>query len=596
MRKKISLGLLAGLLLLTSCNSIQPSITITQSPSNTITSTSTSVPTSTPTSVPTSVPTSTPTSTPTSNPTSTPTSVPTSTPTSTPTTSMTQSSIPSTGPVVLTNTSLFCVGDSTMSSFSDSYYLPRYGYGTQLSNYFNEKVNVVNLALSGRSSKSFLIENNYTSLKNNLSEGDYLLIGFGHNDEKYDDATRFTDASKPTTDSTSFKYSLYENYIKLALEKGATPILATPIVRANASDDYSGSSAHIVSGYGDYSQAIKDLGTEVDVDVVDLTEITKTQYKSLGYNEAMYYHAFTAGKYDTDGVTIIPNVNSIDTTHLNKYGAKYVAYSFANTIKASANSLGLYVLDNIQAPTKDVDYLDAINPNYTVPLYKAPDLSTYSPNTSFKTQTADWYGTAFGDTGGDPTGKGFIAKEDTASIFTVGNPNSSGKITSSTEGIAFLFKQVSKDDNFTITCDVEVSQQANTKQAGFGLMLRDDCYLPIKDASIVSNYVAAGMYTTSSNTTEIVYSRENGVLSSGSGSKSSLYATNDTAKLKIERTGQVVVCTVEYNSTTYTKTYTDFDFQAIDNEYMYVGMYATRGTVCEFTNVVYTYTGKSQGA
>ena len=135
MRKKISLGLLAGLLLLTSCNSIQPSTTITQSPSNTITS----APTSTSTSVPTSTPTSVPTSTPTSNPTSTPTSVPTSTPT----TSMTQSSIPSTGPVVLTNTSLFCVGDSTMSSFSDSYYLPRYGYGTQLSNYFNEKVNVV---------------------------------------------------------------------------------------------------------------------------------------------------------------------------------------------------------------------------------------------------------------------------------------------------------------------------------------------------------------------------------------------------------------------------------------------------------------------
>ena len=562
MKRKLSLGLVAGILLLTSCNSIQPSISITQLPSNT-----------------------------------TITSAPTITPTSNTTTTQTSTiNNQSTGPVVLANTSLFCVGDSTMSSFSDSYYLPRYGYGTQLSNYFDEKVNVVNLALSGRSSKSFLIENNYTSLKNTLSEGDYLLIGFGHNDEKYDDATRFTDASKPTTDSSSFKYSLYENYIKLALEKGATPILATPIVRANASDDYSGSSAHIVSSYGDYSKAIKDLGDEVNVDVVDLTEITKNQYTSLGYSEAMYYHAFTAGKYDTDNTTIIPNVNSIDTTHLNKYGAKYVAYSFANSIKESTNSLGVYVLDSIQAPTKDVDYLDAINTNYTVPLYKAPDLSTYSPNTSFITKTADWYGTAFGDTGGDPTGKGFIAKEDTASIFTVGNPNSAGKITSSTEGIAFLFKQVSKDDNFTMTCDVKVSQQANTKQAGFGLMLRDDCYLPIKDASIISNYVAAGMYTTSSNTTQIVYSRENGVLSSGSGSISSLYATNDTAKLKIERTGQVVVCTVEYNSTTYTKTYTDFDFQAIDNNYMYVGMYATRGTVCEFTNVVYTYTGKSQGA
>lgn len=557
MKKRISLGLMVGILFLTSCGST------------------------------------TPTSNPTTNSTNTSTSAPTSTPTSTTTT---ESSIPSTGPVVLTNTNLFCVGDSTMCSFNDSYYLPRYGYGTQLANYFDEKVNVVNLAMSGRSSKSFLIENNYTTLKNTLAEGDYLLIGFGHNDEKYDDSTRFTDASKPTTDSTSFKYSLYENYIKLAEEKGATPILATPIVRANSSDDYTGSSAHVVAGYGDYSEAIRELGTEKSVDVIDLTEITKAQYTTLGYSEAMYYHAFTAGKYDTDGTTIIPNVNSIDTTHLNKYGAKFVAYSFANAIKGSTNTLGLYVLNDISAPTKDVDYLDAINTSYTVPNYKAPDLSTYSPNTSFKTQTTGWYGTAFGDTGGDPTGKGFVAKEDTTSIFTVGNPNSSGKITSSTEGIAFLFKQISKDDNFTITCDVEVTSQANIKQAGFGLMLRDDCYLPVKDASIVSNYVCAGMYTTSSTNTQIVYSRENGALSSGSGSITGYYATNDTAKLKIERTGQVVVCTVEYKNTTYTNTYTDFDFLAIDNDYMYVGMYATRGTVCEFTNVVYTYTGQSQGA
>ena len=47
---------------------------------------------------------------------------------------------------------------------------------------------------------------------------------------------------------------------------------------------------------------------------------------------------------------------------------------------------------------------------------------------------------------------------------------------------------------------------------------------------------------------------------------------------------------------TYTKTYTDYDFQAIDNGYMYVGMFANRGTVIECTNVVFEITGESQGA
>ncbi|MCR4944187.1 MAG: hypothetical protein K5986_07010, partial [Clostridium sp.] len=44
---------------------------------------------------------------------------------------------------------------STVSAFNDTYYYPRYGYGTQLQQYFNiDNFKVENLALSGRSSKS----------------------------------------------------------------------------------------------------------------------------------------------------------------------------------------------------------------------------------------------------------------------------------------------------------------------------------------------------------------------------------------------------------------------------------------------------------
>jgi hypothetical protein len=66
--------------------------------------------------------------------------------------------------------------------------------------------------------------------------------------------------------------------------------------------------------------------------------------------------------------------------------------------------------------------------------------------------------------------------------------------------------------------------------------------------------------------------------------------------MTIERVGQVVNVSVVYNGQTYTATHTDFDFFAVDTEYMYVGMFSTRGTVVEFTNVVFTITGESQGA
>ena len=139
---------------------------------------------------------------------------------------------------------IYLVGDSTVCEFSDSYYLPRYGYGTQLYNYINCDANQIrNLALSGRSSLSYLTESNYTTLKNEISAGDYLIIGFGHNDEKSAEPARYTNPNKTHTDSStangpSFQYTLYENYVKLATEKGAKPRLCTPIVRCDAIGKY----------------------------------------------------------------------------------------------------------------------------------------------------------------------------------------------------------------------------------------------------------------------------------------------------------------------------------------------------------------------
>ena len=55
----------------------------------------------------------------------------------------------------------YLIGDSTVAKFNDvTYYYSRFGYGTKLDNYFKD-LNIINLALSGRSSKSFLKEENY---------------------------------------------------------------------------------------------------------------------------------------------------------------------------------------------------------------------------------------------------------------------------------------------------------------------------------------------------------------------------------------------------------------------------------------------------
>lgn len=504
------------------------------------------------------------------------------------------------------DSTLWIVGDSTVDEFltddgkakDSTYFYERCGWGGHIDDFATDKLTVVNYGASGRSSKDYLSTSYYSTIMNSIKPGDFLMIGFGHNDEKSDDSTRFTDASKPITDSTSFKYSLYENYIKKAEEKGATAILCTPIVRLDTNNDYSGASGHVTST-GDYAAAIRELGAEKNVKVIDLTTYTKNLYTELGFNEALYFHAMTSGLSQTE-----PNLTSVDKTHINNYGSKTFDYYIAEELYKDNNcSLGGYIIDERTAPTKANDL--KVNSSFKYVAYEAPDLAGYTPATQFTTITEGWYGTAFGDLGGDPSsaGNGYYATETSQGVFKVGQSKDSatyfkGKISNSTEGMAFLFKQISINDNFTLSVDAKITTvNGDDKQDGFGIMLRDACWLPTKDAALISNYVAAGIWRNTSSDVVVNFSRDNvtsitksdNILTQG-------YSKDDTAQLSITRVGQSVTVTTVYKGTTYTTNYLDFDFVAKDSNYFYLGMFAARGTIVEFTNLVYTKTGESQGA
>lgn len=501
---------------------------------------------------------------------------------------------------------LYIVGDSTVDEFlkedgsvkDTTYFYERCGWGGHIKDY-SENLTIYNYGQSGKSSKDYLGTAYYQTITANITAGDFLMIGFGHNDEKSDDAERFTDASKPTTDNTSFKYYLYEKYIKMAQDKGATPILCTPIVRLSKTNEYTGDKVHITSS-GDYRQAIVDLGQEKNVKVIDLTTYTKNLYTEIGYDEARYFHAITTGLSQTE-----PNLNAVDGTHINNYGAKYFDYYIAKELYNDNNCyLGNYIKDNITLPTKANDL--KINTSYKYMVYQTPNLLSYVPSSNFTTITESWYGTAYGDVSGDPTdqGNGYIATEVSSGVFHVGQAKESGtslfkgKITNTSEGIAFCFKQVSINDNFEVSVKAKVLKVVGDgKQDGFGLMLRDGCWLPANDSSYLSNYTAAGIWRNKNTDININFSRANRTAITKSGNTLSSYpSVNDTLEFSIKRTGQAVVCVTKYNGETYTTNYLDFDYIAIDNDYFYIGMFAARGTVVEFTDLVYTKTGQSQGA
>lgn len=239
---------------------------------------------------------------------------------------------------------VYLVGDSTVCNYTTSdnadKVFPRNGYGMWVGNYLNQNATVVNLALSGRSSKSFLTEDEYTTLTSSITAGDYLIIGFGHNDEKSEDATRYTNPTGDVNDQTSFQYHLYTYYIKVALDAGAYPILCTPIVRRNTNNNYDGSSGHVTNG-GDYAQAIVNLGATYNVPVVHLRDLTKQLYLSLSETETAKLHA-TTDKVEAN----------VDNTHLSSYGAAQVAYLFCKALLDTNSGLADYVdQSKLVAPT-----------------------------------------------------------------------------------------------------------------------------------------------------------------------------------------------------------------------------------------------------
>ena len=482
---------------------------------------------------------------------------------------------------------LYVIGDSTVSSFNDvTYYYPRFGYGALLNEYFD--IEIINLALSGRSSRSFIVEDNYKYLFDNLKKDDYVLIGFGHNDEKSDDSFRFSDASLPIDNPLSFKYVLYNSYIKRILEIGAYPILTTPVVRLSPNDKYENEFIH-VTPTGDYHKAIVELAKEYNLLCVDITEESLKLVKALGFKNALPLHAMTKGKFVNDKLTY--DEKSVDKTHLSYYGAKMNAYLIANSVLNSNLGLKKYLVKDIKMPT-----LDELKPNpqYVFKKYITPDLNSYKPSNNFDGK--DYYGTAFGSLGTTEFEKaGFIAKEENGS-YLVGQTGDKlfGRINASTEGIAFLFKRINRSDNFIFKADVEVVECADVRQSAFGLMLRGDAYInqDTPNQNIVTNNIVSGLLTTDRVTYAIFARSTTTDLDRIYTVREDFYKKGDKATLKLERLGQVVKVTTIYNGKEYYKEFIDYDYYN-DEKYLFVGMIGTNGTVAKYTNVSLEITGKA---
>jgi len=170
-------------------------------------------------------------------------------------------------------TTIYYIGDSTVAKNTIHTY-PQTGMSQGLDRYIGRNVRIESHAKNGRSTRSFLKEGRFAPVEQAMGKGDFLFIQFGHNDEKPDKA-RHTDPN------TSFQENL-KLYVRAAQKAEAYPVLITPIARRL----FDGTGAFLPGSHGAYPEAIRKVGRELGVPVIDLTEMTETYLPELGDEES----------------------------------------------------------------------------------------------------------------------------------------------------------------------------------------------------------------------------------------------------------------------------------------------------------------------
>jgi len=201
---------------------------------------------------------------------------------------------------------VYVIGDSTASVYASDLF-PRMGWGQPLGELFGKACAVVSdKALSGRSSKSFYDEGAWTPVRAALKSGDYVLIQFGHNDEKSDEPTLYTEPQ------TTYKQYLTK-YVDEARAKQAIPVLLTSINR----NSWSG--ATLKDTHGAYPPAMRELAAALKVDLIDMTALSKQYFERLGQTETTkLFLNLAAGQFPN-----YPNGNT-DNTHFQESGARKI--------------------------------------------------------------------------------------------------------------------------------------------------------------------------------------------------------------------------------------------------------------------------------
>ena len=209
-------------------------------------------------------------------------------------------------PPIKKKTTIWMIGDSTMCLY-DSSRFPLTGWGMPFAEYFDSTVMIKNEARGGRSTRTFIAENRWQPIVDNLSEGDYVLIQFGHNDESESYPDRYT----PPED---YRKNLVK-FITESRDKKAVPVLLTPVSRRKFDSAGNALETHAV-----YSKVVHEVADQYKVSLIDLDQMSIALLQEYGTeNSKLLFMQLEPGENPDYPLGIH------DNTHFNAYGARHVA-------------------------------------------------------------------------------------------------------------------------------------------------------------------------------------------------------------------------------------------------------------------------------
>ncbi len=247
------------------------------------------------------------------------------------------------------HTTIFVIGDSTAANKDTTGGKQERGWGMMLQECFDADYIVVdNHAVNGRSSKSFINEGRWDKVLERIKPGDYVIIQFGHNDEK-------PQADRHTDPGSTFDYNLAK-YVRETRERGGIPVLMNPVVRRNFfvvapknDDDEKLRTSTFKDGvkmiegdtlydtHGLYRVAPKDVATRMNCHFVDANTITHNLEQGLGTEASKKLHMwYRPGEEPSE-----PKGKQ-DNTHYNIYGARVVANLLADALCQEVPILSKY--------------------------------------------------------------------------------------------------------------------------------------------------------------------------------------------------------------------------------------------------------------